>query len=199
MIPSWICSAVRGADGGERVALARGVGHLASVRDNDRGMPPNPRWDERDVWDEQAGGTAALLPQGGTDAVGGGDGDRIGGERVSRHFLMECVMVGGYHTLQNVGGRRFRAGGLERRRLGARHCFGTGCRALCASLGQRLGDAPEPPMGRAGRVGRVGHSFATATEGRRAGVRQEGLSAERGRTEFGEQDCGAGLFTAGGR
>ena len=33
--------------------------------------PPNPRWDERDVWDEQAGGTAALLPQGGTDAGGG--------------------------------------------------------------------------------------------------------------------------------
>ena len=25
---------------------------VESVWDNDRGMPPNPRWDEWDVWDE---------------------------------------------------------------------------------------------------------------------------------------------------
>ena len=93
VIPSWICSAVRDADSGERVALARDVEHLASVWDNDRGMPRTPD------------GTASGRQQGmvvGETAVAMKQNDKIGltccdksGGLVRRGRQVKCAAGGG--------------------------------------------------------------------------------------------------------
>ena len=73
--------------------MALRVGYAVSVRaritsalpsrsrtDNDRGMPPNPRWDNKRTTARNGGGLACRGRQVKCAAGGCGDGDRIGGE-----------------------------------------------------------------------------------------------------------------------